>query len=164
MKQQTLSVPEKKLVGISVRTSYANDLDPDTECDRSACAARYFEENIADKIPHLKDSYAIFCAYLDYGYGDERAYTYFVGQEVSKVDTLPEGLTAIMIPAQTYVKFTTNSGPVPQIIINAWQYIWRLSPAELGGERSWNVDFELFDERAENLEDAVIDVYIGIES
>ena len=163
MKQETLHIPEKKLVGITVRTSYENEINPD-KAKIGPCVGRYFQEKIGSKIPHLKEIPAILCAYTEYEDGYKGAYTYFMGQEVSEIGTLPAGLASLIIPAQTYVKFTTEPGPMPQIIIDAWTYIWQLSPAALGGTRSWKVDFEQYDERAQNLEAAVIDLYVGIEA
>lgn len=46
-------------------------------------------------------------------------YTFFIGEEVSQALEIPAGLMEIFIPAQTYVKFTTDSGVMPDVCINA---------------------------------------------
>ncbi len=170
MKQQTLHVPEKKVVGITAWTSYENEINPD-KAKISPCVARYFKEQTASTIPHVTDPSTTLCGFTDYeeswtsrdACDYKGSYTYFIGQEVSCVDKIPDGLKVLTIPAQTYVKFTTDPGPTPQIIINAWMSIWQLSPKQLGGVRSWKTDFECYDERVYDPENAVIDIYIGID-
>ena len=91
-------------------------------------------------------------------------YTYFVGEQVSSIsDTdLPDNLTTLTIPAQTYVKFTTEPGAMPFVVIQAWQKIWGMKQTDLGGVRRFHADFEVYDERAMNPKAAALDIYIGI--
>ena len=170
MKQETVKIPEKKVVGITAWTGYDNEINPE-KAQIGLCVRRYFQEQISSKILHVINPGTTLCGFTDYeeSWTSDAAcdykgsYTYFIGQEVSEIGSLPAGLTVITIPAQTYVKFTTDPGPTPQIIINAWMYIWDLSPAQLGGTRSWKTDFECYDERVYDPDHAVIDVYVGIE-
>ena len=48
------------------------------------------------------------------------------------------------------------------LIINAWQNIWRMSSADFGGERLYGTDFELYDQRAANPANAIVDIYVGL--
>jgi predicted transcriptional regulator YdeE len=162
MKKEIVILEEKKLVGITVRTSYQNEINPAT-AKISPCVRRYFQEELASKTPNVKNPQAILCAYTDYESDYTEGYTYFIGQEVTAIDALPEGLEALIIPSQTYVKFTTDPEPMPQVIINAWQKIWQMSPKDLGGMRSWKADFEVHDERAHNPQRTILDLYVGIE-
>jgi nucleotidyltransferase substrate binding protein (TIGR01987 family) len=43
-----------------------------------------------------------------------------------------------------------------------WQNIWKMNTADLGGKRAYIADFEVYDERSQNPEQAVLDIYIGI--
>jgi predicted transcriptional regulator YdeE len=52
---------------------------------------------------------------------------------------------------------------MPQVDIEAWQKIWAMSDDELGGARSYTTDFEVYDERARDPQNTVLDIYIGIE-
>lgn len=58
--------------------------------------------------------------------------------------------------------FTSNPGPMPAVCIDLWQKIWTLNPAQLGGERQYLADFELYDKRASDPQNTVLDIYIGI--
>jgi predicted transcriptional regulator YdeE len=66
------------------------------------------------------------------------------------------------IPAQTYTKFTNGPGPMPGVIRDAWFTIWDMSEEELGGARAYLTDFEIYDERAADHSQIVLDVCIGI--
>src|SRR3982751_2024128 len=85
-----------------------------------------------------RDGYLLttpYCAYTDYQSDHTDDYTYFIGEEVTSFDTLPEGFQKLTIPHQHYVKFTTKPAPMPEVIVNAWEKIWEMSPKELGGKR-----------------------------
>lgn len=150
-----------KLIGLKIRTNNQKEFNPE-KAQIEPCVMRYFNEGWNDKIPHRKNSNITRCAYTEYESDDKGDYTFFVGEEVTATDTIPEGLDLLTIPAQTYVKFTTEPGPMPQVVIDAWQKIWQMSPDVLGGIRSYKTDFEVYDERAQNRENTVMDIYIGI--
>ena len=41
--------------------------------------------------------------------------------------------------------------------------IWKMSAAELGGKRRYQTDFEIYDERAADHQNIVLDIFVGIE-
>lgn len=53
---------------------------------------------------------------------------------------------------------------MPEVVISAWQEIWAMNENELGGKRKYIADFEIYDQRAVNPNNTVIDIYIGIEA
>lgn len=161
--QQTIKKPQIKLMGICVRTSYQNELDKMTG-NIFPCVQRYFHGSLFEKIPNRVKPGTTFCAYTNYESDYTGAYTYFIGEEVSSFESsLPEGFQILTIPKQQYVKFTTSPAPMPDVIINAWQYIWKKSQEELGGKRSYQTDFEIYDERASDHQNIILDLYVGIE-
>ncbi|MES2504275.1 MAG: GyrI-like domain-containing protein [Myxococcota bacterium] len=89
-------------------------------------------------------------------------YTYFAGEDVSEIAELPEGFVSHRIPAQHYAKFMTEPGPLPGVVIQAWMSIWNMTDDELGGKRTYETDFELYDIRAQDPANAVVDIYIGL--
>jgi predicted transcriptional regulator YdeE len=114
------------------------------------------------KFPHRVKPETTFCVYTDYESDITGDYTYFIGEEVSSFETIPEGFQTLSIPAQTYAKFTTEPGPMPDVVIGAWQKIWQMTPEDFGSQRRFSADFELYDERASDHQNATLDVYIGI--
>jgi predicted transcriptional regulator YdeE len=161
MKKTILNVEEIRLIGLKVRTNNQNEFNPET-AKIGACVTKYFQDQSGDKIPRRKNPGTTLCAYTDYESDLKGDYTYFIGEEVNATDNIPDGLDLLLIPAQTYVKFTTEPGPMPQVDIDAWQKIWSMSSDELGGTRSYKTDFEVYDERAHDPQNTVVDVYIGI--
>lgn len=163
MQRVSIILPEIKLVGISMRTCYQNEVDK-MKGRILPCVQRYFHGAISEKIPNRKTPSTTFCVYTDYESDYTGAYTYFIGEEVSSFDySLPEELQKLVIPAQQYVKFTTNPAPMPDVIVNAWKKIWDMSSKELGGKRCYKSDFEIYDERAADHQNIVLDAYVGIE-
>ncbi len=164
LRRESIQKPEIKLVGISVRTSNEQEMDK-MQGNIFPCVKRYFHEALFEKIPNRKKPGTTFCTYTDYETDHTGAYTYFIGEEVSSFDhPLPEGFEKLVIPSQRYEKFTTNPAPMPDVIVNAWKEIWNMSSKDLGGNRCYKTDFEIYDERAADHQNIVLDVYVGIES
>lgn len=163
MQSASIAKPEIKLVGICVRTSYDQELDK-MKGRIFPCVQRYFHGALFEKILNRKKPGTTFCAYTDYETDYTGAYTYFIGEEVLSFEhPLPEGFQELVIPSQQYVKFTTSPAPMPDVIVNAWQHIWKMSPTQLGGKRCYQTDFEIYDERATDHQNIILDLYVGIE-
>jgi predicted transcriptional regulator YdeE len=116
-----------------------------------------------DKIPQRKNPGTTYCVYTDYDSNYTGAYTYFIGEEVLSLDDIPERLETLTIPSQNYIKFTTNPGPMPDVVKGTWQKIWEMSSKDLGGTRRYRADFEVYDKRASDHSKVVFDLFIGIE-
>lgn len=164
MQKESVTMPEIKLVGIGVRTSYEQELDK-IKGNIFPCVQRYFHGGLAEQISNRKKPGTTFCVYTDYETDYTGVYTYFIGEEVSSFNTsfLPEGFQMLVIPKQQYAKFTTNPAPMPDVIVNAWKEIWKMPARQLGGQRSYKTDFEIYDERASDHQNIVLDLYIGVQ-
>lgn len=162
MHTEMIIQPEKKLIGLAIRTSYTNELDAKTS-KIAVLASKYFQNNIAEKIPERKNPGITIVAYSEYDSDEYGNYTYYIGEEVSSLNNIPKDLTEIVLPAGRYQKFTTDEGRILEVIINAWQQIWQLTSAgKMLGKRTYKVDYEVYDERANDPDHTVIDIYIGI--
>jgi predicted transcriptional regulator YdeE len=161
MQYTQLERPEIRLVGICVRT---NNKTEHKKLDGKIfpCVKRYFHEALAEKIAHRKNPGTTLCAYTDYANDEHGDYTYFIGEEVTHFDHLPKDFQTLIIPRQTYAKFTTKPAPMPEVLSNAWGAIWKMSQKELGGKRTYETDFEVYDERAADHQNIVLDLYVGI--
>lgn len=161
MKQFTTKLPEFKIVGITARTKLANEMDPAT-AQIGPTVQRYHQDELPGRIQCRKNPGVTFCVYTDYESDYTGEYTFFIGEQVESFDEISDGLSTLTIPSQSYAKFTTESGPMPDVVIGAWQNIWKMSPQQLGDERSYIADFEMYDERAADLENTVLDLYVGV--
>ncbi|NGX48575.1 MAG: hypothetical protein K940chlam5_00163 [Candidatus Anoxychlamydiales bacterium] len=162
MQQLSTKLTEINLVGIKVRTSFKNETNPETS-QITPCVMQYFHQQLFEKIPNRKKPNVTYCVYTEYEGDWTEPYTYFIGEEVSSLKDVPSDLETMTISAQKYVKFTTDPGPMPNVCINAWQEIWKMSPKNLGGARRYLSDFEIYDERASDHTNTVLDLFIGIE-
>lgn len=163
MQKTQIQLPEIKFVGIKVRTNNTRECNLQT-AKISPCVERYFHLNLAEKIPSRKNPGTTLCAYSDYESDFTGEYTFYIGEEVISFGNIPEGFETHIIPPQTYAKFTTEPGPMPTVVINGWQEIWKMSPENLGGQRRYDTDFEVYDVRAKDPQNVVLDIYIGLKT
>lgn len=162
MQKTIVELESMKLVGIKVRTNNRNEMDQ-SSAKIGPCVQKYFQQQLSKEIDNRKNPGKTFCAYTDYESDYTGNYTFFVGEEVVSLDSLSDGLTTLFIPPQNYAKFTTEAGSMPGVVINAWQKIWQMSVQDLGGARSYHTDFEIYDERAQDPQKTIVDIYIGIQ-
>lgn len=164
MENITIKIPEIKLVGITTRTSNAAEMNPLT-AKIATQLQKYFQQHLPGKIANRKKPGATYCIYTEYESDYTGEYTYFVGEEVSSFGDLEEGLVALTIPEQTYIKFTNGPGVMPLVCINVWQQVWQMEQAGdkmLARNRAYIADFEVYDERAIDPQNTILDVYVGI--
>lgn len=162
MKKEASKQEEIKLVGLKVRTNNKNELGS-LEGKIFPCVQQYFHQQLFNKIPNRKNPGTTLCVYTEYESDHKGDYTYFIGEAVDSFDGVPEDLQTLIIPTQNYIKFTTEPGAMPGVLTEAWTSILGMSPKELGGKRAYRADFELYDERAADHSNIVLDIYIGIE-
>jgi predicted transcriptional regulator YdeE len=154
---------EKRLVGITTRTNNADIFEEDPSINKiAATVQKYFYSGLAEKIVARKNPGTTFCIYTNYESDFSGDYTYFIGEEVSSFEEVGEGFETLTIPMQNYVKFTSQPGPMPSVCINMWQNIWKMSSSDLGGDRNYVADFEVYDERSVDHNNVTLDIYIGI--
>ncbi len=165
MQSETIKLPELKLVGITARTNNKHlfESDPATNIV-AATVQKYFYNQLAEKITLRKKPGVTFCIYTHYESDVTGDYTYFIGEEVTSFGKIEEDLEILNIPQQNYIKFTNQPGPMPSVCIDMWKNIWQMSAVELGGERAYVADFEVYDERSRDHQNTSLDIYIGIKS
>jgi predicted transcriptional regulator YdeE len=161
MNKTMQQISEIKLVGITARTSNALEMNPETS-KIGATMQKFFASNMQAHIMERKNPWTVFAVYTNYESDEHGQYTYFLGEEVNDFENIPQGFEKLTILPQTYVKFTSTPGKMPDVCINMWQNIWKMKAADLGGERAYIADFEFYDQRSRNPEQAVLDIYIGI--
>lgn len=162
MQKEITNKAEIKLVGLTARTNNMNEMGR-SNAKIAPLVKRYFTENLSQQISDRANPGITIAGYTDYESDERGDYTYFVGEEVTSFDTIPEGFTAITVPAAKYQKFTTVSGKMPNVVINAWVEIWTMQEKELGGKRAYQADFEIYDQRAMDPQNAVVDIYVGLQ-
>lgn len=161
MNKTITALPEVKLVGITARTSNIQEMNPETS-KIGATMQKFFVSGMQAQIFGRKNPGTIFAVYTNYESNEHGQYTYFLGEEVNDFESIPQGFEKLTILPQTYVKFTSAPGKMPAVCIDMWQNIWKMNTVDLGGIRAYSADFEVYDQRSQNPEQAVLDIYIGI--
>jgi predicted transcriptional regulator YdeE len=134
---------EMKLAGIYVRTS--NRLESDAKTARiPALWQRFYQENVAGKIPGLVNPQVIYEAYSDYESDQDGEYTVILGGEVESIENLPEGMLAIIVPRARYIVTPATGEDVPAAVQQAWRQVWKHFESPKPYRRAYQVDFEQF--------------------
>ena len=147
------------VVGIGVRTSNAEQMTSERPIGKQW--ERLFKESVLTAIPNKADA-NIVALYTEYASDKDGAYTYVLGARVSKVENLPAGMVAKEVPAGRYAVFTSERGTVQKVVVEMWQRVWATPKGALGGDRTYKSDYEVYDQRAQNPADAVVDLYVAV--
>jgi predicted transcriptional regulator YdeE len=151
--------PGFTVIGISARTTNATEMSGKGVIGQQW--ARFVKEGLLDKIPHRADS-SILAVYTDYESDANGAYTYILGAKVASADDVPPGMVTRKIPAARYAVFTSEKGSVEKVVPETWSRIWALPKSAPGGNRAYQADFEVYDQRAADPQNTQVDVYVGI--
>jgi len=147
------------VIGISARTSNAKEMTADGVIGRQW--GRLMQEGLLEKIPNKAD-HRIVAVYTDYASDHNGEYTFILGAKVTSDNNVPTGMVAKKIPGGKYAMFTSEKGPAPKVVPETWMKINSLPQTAAGGDRAYGADFEIYDERAADPQNLVIDVYVGI--
>lgn len=158
---QLVQLEEIKLVGIATTTSNKQEMGEQAKI--GGLWDRFWREGIQQAIPNLPmtPAHPVYGCYIDYENGAEGEYKLLIGCKVTVTDSLPEGLEAKVLPASQYAVFTTKQGQASAVVIEAWQEIWRWS-ATSQLQRTFTGDFEIYDERSSDPDNAQVDIYIAV--
>ena len=149
-----------KIVGIEIRTNNQDEMGSGGKIGPQW--KRFYQENLDAKIQNQVSPEKTFAIYTDYESDFRGEYSFLLGKEVRTFDTVPAGMIAKTIPSAKYAVFTSDKGTVPNIVIAIWKHIWALKPNEIGGDRAYKADFEVYDSRSNDPTNAQIDVFLSI--
>ena len=155
----TFSMPEINLVGLTTRTCNSNEQNPSQD-KILPLLKKYFSNSFSEKIFNRKNPNTTFIAYTDYESNYTGEYICLIGEETTKNSNQDNSLDQINIPNQSYMKFTSEVGPLPEIVINLWNKIWEMK--EIENRRRYIADFEVYDHRSIDPSNSIVDIYIGV--
>jgi predicted transcriptional regulator YdeE len=147
------------VIGIAARTSNEKEATPDAVIGKQW--RRFMQENLAAQIPNKSDS-AILAVYTNYASDKDGDYTIIFGARVRSAAQIPSGMVVSQVPAGRYAIFMSEKGPVAKVVSAAWQRIWSVPKNSPGSDRSYKTDYEIYDQRAANPNDAQVEIHIGI--
>ena len=148
-----MNIQKFNIIGISIRTTNENE---QSGKDIPALWDQFISEDIAEKIPN-KINHSIYSVYTDYEKDHTKPYTTILGCAVESLDFIPDEMVGITIETGSYEKFIAKGNLNDGIVINEWIKIWK---SDLN--RSFTSDFEIYGEKAQNPENAEVDIFIAI--
>jgi predicted transcriptional regulator YdeE len=153
--------PSFAIIGIEARTNNSTEMGPNGIISKQW--DRFMKENLFEKIPHKSED-SVIAGYTEYESNKNGDYTFIIGAKVASVDVVPNGMVVKHVPAGNYIVFTSQKGPVWEVVQAIWKKIWNLSGSEAGNEstRTYKFDYEVYDKRAHDPSNSEVDVYLGI--
>ena len=147
------------VAGYSVRTNNADEAAGRGQIGK--LWSTFAQRNRGAKIPNRLD-HRLIVVYSDYASDEKGDYSYLLGARVSSIEGLPAGMMYRQVHAGRYALFTSREGPLRDVVPEEWARIWRTPPAELGGRRAFETDYEVYDERLANPEHAQVEIHVGV--
>lgn len=152
-------LPAFWIAGISARTNNAREMSGDGVI--GPLWQRVMAERPFDVLPN-KIGDGLIAMYCDYESDASGEYTFLIGCKTNGPASGP-GFDPREIAAARYVVLQSERGPVWEVVPRLWQRVWSMTPEELGGNRNYIADFEVYDIRASDPANAIVEVWIGVE-
>jgi predicted transcriptional regulator YdeE len=147
------------VIGIAERTTNAKEMSGVGVIGKQW--GRFMQENLVAQIPNKADS-SIIAVIADYASDKDGEYTHLIGARVTSTAEVPAGMVVKKVPSGKYAIFTSEKGPVAQVVLRTWQRIWAQPKSAPGGNRAYKADYEVYDQRAMDPQNAQMDVHVGI--
>jgi predicted transcriptional regulator YdeE len=151
-------LPGFLVIGIEARTTNAKEATAEGVIPRQW--QRFFQEGILEKIPN-KIGRNIYAVYSDYASDHNGEYDLVIGAMVNEGSVPPPGMVAKSVPGGRFAVLTSEKGPLPRVVPQDWQAILKLED-EKKLQRTYQADFEIYDQRTQDPQNAQVDLYIGI--
>jgi predicted transcriptional regulator YdeE len=150
-----------QVIGIAASTSNAKEAGPDAIIGKQW--HRFMSDDLINKIPNRVDQ-TIYAVYTDYTSDANGQYTLILGAKVRPIPNpkIPDGMVIKSVPAGRYAVFSTERGPVIQVVVDTWKQIWAYYQSPQNGQRAYQADFEVYDQRAADSNNAQVDIYVGL--
>jgi predicted transcriptional regulator YdeE len=147
---EIVNIDEKKIVGITTRTSNAAEMGGN---GKILPLWEAFVQAVGENLPNITP----IGVYWNYESDVNAAYDITAGIEKDSLD-VAELSEEITIQAGRYLKFT-KEGPMPDAVISLWQEIWvYFSTPNSEFKRAYTTDFEVYSNQSK------VEIYIAIES
>ena len=148
-----VTIKEFTIIGISVRTTNENG---QSAKDIGELWNKFMSEGILEKIPNKVDN-TIYSIYTEYESDYTKPYTTVLGCKVEHLNEIPSGMVGKSFKGGKYINFSTKGDLTKGLIVDKWIEIWKMDL-----DRVYSADFEVFGEKAQNPNDAEIDILIAV--
>ncbi len=145
--------PAFKLIGIKLGHKTTNE-NAQAAIDCGNLWQKFVAENFAEKIPG-KSGNEIYAVYFAYEGDYTKPYSYFIGGKVAFDTEVPKDMDSLIIPASSYSTIIAK-GKMPDCVANSWKDIWN---SKL--DRAYKYDFEMYDERSKDWNNAEVEIFVS---
>ena len=161
MEPRVVQLDAFEVMGIEVRTNNAKEVTADRLIPK--LWLRVSKEHALDSVPD-KVEQNVYAVYTDYASDANGDYTQVLGAKCRpSPDTLiPKGMVVKTVPAGRYAVFTSERGPVAKAVVDTWKQSWSYYQSPANGQRAYRADFELYDQRAADPNNAQVEIHIGL--
>jgi predicted transcriptional regulator YdeE len=142
------------LIGLALKKKTSN-ANGQSAIDCGSLWQEFEKGNYAGKVPGKLDNELI-AVYHRYEGDHTKPFSYFIGCRVAAGSVVPEGMDSLTIEKATYQQFTAK-GKMPDCVADTWREIWKMDI-----DRAYIADFEVYDERSQDWNNAVVDIFIGV--
>ncbi|CAK66670.1 unnamed protein product (macronuclear) [Paramecium tetraurelia] len=168
----TLKYPERlvqldsfTIIGIQRNIIQKDEVDP-LKAQIGKTFDEYYSKQLYDQIPNRLHPMRTHCLYFELSDGQdwlEMKYKIVVGELVSEVTNVPEGMVSMQVPAHRFCRFDCGPGPIPDVVIEAWQTLGKLNPQDFGEDRTHDFELEVYPEDQLDRNSMKFQLYIGIQ-
>src|ERR1035437_3730910 len=141
------------VIGIAVLTTNENGQSSN---DIPALWNKFMLEGIIEKISNKIDS-SIYCIYTEYEKDHTKPYTTILGCNVSDLDTIPDGMIGKTFEEGIYTKYIAKGNILQGMVFDEWTKIWNSDIS-----RAFTADFEVYGEKAQDPENAEVDIFVAV--
>jgi len=153
MEYEIIERPAFKIMGISVWTINKDGI---SGTDIYNLWQQWFQEGIFEMIPgKLSDD--VYNLYCDYETDHSGRYMVILGNPVSSIDRVQEGLIGRKFPKSKYALYRSE-GKLPYIVTETWNKIYR----ETGFVRRFMADYDIYDMNAYDPKNVRIETYVSV--
>lgn len=163
---KSITIAEKNIQGISIRTTNANEMNPETA--KIAALYKDFDQNIVVDYQHGARVYGV---YFDYESDANGLFSVLAGAD--RIESSTVELQQVKIVAGDYLVFK-GEGEMPQAVIDTWIKIWdffsesntsknadkkadKNTDDSIQYKRAYKTDFEFYKSESQ------VEIHIGIE-
>lgn len=150
---ETVKKGNFKIIGIKIRTTNENGQSAN---DIGKLWEKFMSENIGDKIPNKIDA-SIFSIYTNYEEDHTKPYDTILGCKVSSLDEIPNGMIGQEFEKGNYAKYISKSNLSEGSVYGTWTEIWNQDL-----DRTYAADFEIYGEKAQDLTNAEVEIFVAI--
>ncbi len=142
-----------KLIGLKLNGKTTNE-NGQSGVDCGNLWQQFERDNFADRIPG-KLSDEVYAVYFDYDGDHTQPFSYFIGCKVKIHAEAPQGMSSLIVPAGNFSKVIAK-GTMPDCVADSWKNIW-----DSETDRTYEYDFEVYDQRSKDWNNAEVDIFVS---